>query len=84
MQIGLTGRSVSPKLYLANGVRGAFNHMVGVGQANLIVAINKDPNAPIFRNCDYGIVADFAEVVPVLVEEVRDAKERVELKKCDS
>ena len=71
LQVGLTGRSVGPKLYFAIGVRGAFNHMVGVGRANLIVAVNKDPNALIFKNCDYGIVDDYAEVIPLLVQEIR-------------
>ncbi len=74
LQIGLTGRSVSPKLYLAIGVRGAFNHMVGIGRARLVVAINKDPNALIFKNCDYGIIGDYAEIVPLLTVELRDVK----------
>lgn len=74
LQIGLTGRSVGPKLYVAIGVRGAFNHMVGIGRARIVVAINKDPNALIFRNCDYGIVGDYAEVVPPLIEEFRRIK----------
>lgn len=74
LQIGLTGRSVGPKLYLAIGVRGAFNHMVGVGRAKLVVAINNDPNALIFKNCDYGIVGDYAEVVPLLTKELREMK----------
>jgi electron transfer flavoprotein alpha subunit len=76
LQIGLTGRSVSPKLYVAVAVRGAFNHMVGVGRARTIVAINNDPNAPIFKNCDYGLVGDFAEVVPVLTASLREAKRK--------
>ncbi|MGA3405956.1 MAG: FAD-binding protein [Candidatus Bathyarchaeia archaeon] len=74
LQIGLTGRSIAPRLYFALGVSGAFNHMVGVGRANFIVAINKDPNALIFKNCDYGIVGDYAEVLPSLTEEMRMAK----------
>ena len=74
LQVGLTGRSIGPKLYLAIGVRGAFNHMVGVGRAKIVVAINKDSNAVIFRNCDYGIVADYAEAVPLLTAELRRLK----------
>ena len=74
LQIGLTGRSVAPKLYVAVGVRGAFNHMVGIGKARIVVAINKDPNAPIFQNCDYGIVGDYAEVVPALTQVLRKSK----------
>lgn len=77
LQIGLTGRSVSPKLYVAIGVRGAFNHMVGIGRARIIVAINKDPNALIFKNCDYGIVGDYADVVPLLTKELRLIKATV-------
>jgi electron transfer flavoprotein alpha subunit len=80
LQIGLTGRSVAPQLYVAIGVRGAFNHMVGVGKARMIVAINKDPNAPIFRNCDYGVVEDYAEVVPRLTESLR--KRKIDLRKA--
>ncbi len=74
LQIGLTGRSVAPNLYVAIGVRGAFNHMVGIGRARIVAAINKDPNAVIFKNCDYGIVGDYAEVVPLLTKELREMK----------
>jgi electron transfer flavoprotein alpha subunit len=74
LQVGLTGRSVSPQLYFAIAIRGAFNHMVGVGRAKTIVAINNDPNALIFKNCDYGIVGDYAELVPLLTKELRGVK----------
>ena len=74
LQVGLTGRSVGPKLYLAIGVRGAFNHMVGIGRARIVVAINKDPNALIFKNCDYGIAADYAAAVPLLTAELSRLK----------
>jgi electron transfer flavoprotein alpha subunit len=74
LQIGLTGRSVGPKLYIAVAVSGAFNHMVGIGRAKIIVAINNNPNAPIFKNCDYGIIADYAEAVPLLTQELVNAK----------
>jgi electron transfer flavoprotein alpha subunit len=76
LQIGLTGRSVGPRLYVAVAVRGAFNHMVGVGRAKTIVAINNDPNAPIFKNCDYGMVGDFAEIVPLLSRKLQEAKRK--------
>ncbi len=78
LQIGLTGRSVAPKLYVAIAVRGAFNHMVGTGRARIVVAINNDPNAPIFKNCDYGIVGDYAEVVPLLSQELRGSKQIIQ------
>jgi electron transfer flavoprotein alpha subunit len=74
LQVGLTGRSIAPELYVAIGVRGAFNHMVGVGRAKRIVAINNDPNAPIFRNCDFGVVGDFADIIPMLNETLRTVK----------
>lgn len=74
LQIGLTGRSIGPKLYVAIGVSGAFNHMVGVGRARTVVAINNNPNAPIFRNCDYGVVADFSEIVPLLTKKLLEVK----------
>ena len=74
LQVGLTGRSVGPKLYVAIGIRGAFNHTVGIGRARIVVAINNDSNAPIFKNCDYGIVGDYAEIVPILTNELRTMK----------
>jgi len=73
-QVGLTGRAVAPKLYVAVGIRGALEHMVGVRRAGLIVAINKNAKAPVFKNADYGIVGDYARVVPVLVERLRGAR----------
>ena len=76
LQVGLTGRSVAPKLYVAVAVRGAFNHMVGVGRAKTIVAINNDPNALIFKNCDFGIIGDFAEIVPLLTKKLYEAKRK--------
>ena len=65
-QIGLTGKAVAPKLFFAIGVRGAFNHTIGIQRAGIIVAINTDPQADIFQVADYGIEADFAEIVPAL------------------
>jgi electron transfer flavoprotein alpha subunit len=78
LQVGLTGKSVGPKLYIAVAVRGTFNHMVGVGRARSVVAINNDPSAPIFKSCDYGIIGDYAEIVPLLTEELRRFKARIE------
>ena len=70
-QVGLTGRSIAPRLYLAVGLSGKFNHMVGVRAAGTIVAINTDPAAPVFDHCDVGIVGDWHEVVPLLADAIR-------------
>ena len=67
-QIGLSGKSVSPNLYIAVGVRGPFNHTVGIQRAGTIVAINNSARAPIFKAADFGILGDYAEVVPALTE----------------
>jgi electron transfer flavoprotein alpha subunit len=65
-QVGITGRSIAPRLYVALGLSGKFNHMVGVRAAGTILAVNEDPEAPVFAHCDVGIVADWHEVVPLL------------------
>ncbi|MHC1635247.1 MAG: electron transfer flavoprotein subunit alpha/FixB family protein [Candidatus Methanospirareceae archaeon] len=73
-QVGTSGKTVKPKLYIAIGISGSFQHVAGMSASETIIAVNRDPKAPIFTVADYGIVDDYAKVIPVLIEKIKSIK----------
>jgi electron transfer flavoprotein alpha subunit len=69
--VGQTGKTIRPKLYIAVAISGSIQHLVGIEGAETVIALNTDPEAPIFNSCNYGVIGDGAKIVPLLIDELR-------------